>query len=136
MPVNPASEDFYAEYRYFVVDILTNTLLAEVPFTDVSYERAIKAAGSFSGKIQVTDDTQRIFDLYESTMPGRSALYVTRNKVCVWGGIIWTRTYDIFSRSLDVSGSEFTSYFYHRLAWKTCTHVYNATISSSSARPR
>ena len=132
MPVNPASEDFYAEYRYFVVDILTNTLLAEVPFTDVSYERAIKAAGSFSGKIQVTDDTQRIFDLYESTMPGRSALYVTRNKVCVWGGIIWTRTYDIFSRTLDVSGSEFTSYFYHRLAWKTCTHVYNATISSSS----
>jgi hypothetical protein len=37
-----------ANYKYFVVDILTNTILAEVPFTDVSFERALKGAGAFS----------------------------------------------------------------------------------------
>ena len=33
-------------YRYFVTDLLTNVVLAEIPFTGVSYERAIKGAGA------------------------------------------------------------------------------------------
>ena len=36
-------------YRYFTADLLTNEILAEVPFRGVSYERAIKGAGRFGG---------------------------------------------------------------------------------------
>ena len=115
-------------YRYYTADLLTNEILAEIPFRGVSYERAIKGAGGFSGSIPVIDATKSM-DIYESTMPGNTALYVVRNNVCVWGGIIWSRQYDVVGRVLSVSASEFTSYFYHRRFWKTWGHQYGATLT-------
>lgn len=118
-------------YRYFVTDLLTNTVLAEVPFTNVSYERAIKSAGTFSGTVPVLDKTAAM-DLYESTMPGRTGLYIVRNNQCVWGGIIWSRSYSVLDKAISVNGAEFTSYLYHRNIWKTYSHDYSATLTASS----
>ena len=115
-------------YRYYTADLLTNEILAEIPFRSVSYERAIKGAGGFSGSIPVIEATKSM-DIYESTMPGNTALFVVRNGVCVWGGIIWTRAYDVVGRVLNVTASEFTSYFYHRRFWKTWGHSYGATLT-------
>ena len=116
-----------ATYRYFVTDIVSNTLLAEIPFQGVSYGRALKGAGSFSGNIPVIDKTAS-FNLYDSTMPGKTALYVTRNGICVWGGVIWSRNYNLISRTLDINASEWTSYLFRRRVWKTWSHDLGATI--------
>lgn len=106
------------DYRYFLTDLLSNQVISEVPFKGVSYGRANRRAGSFSGSIPFIEATKGL-DLYEATMPGRTGLYVMRNGVCVWGGIIWTRNYDVGSRTLEVNGSEFISYFYRRHIWQT-----------------
>jgi hypothetical protein len=119
-----------AVYRYFTTDLLTNQVLAEIPFKGVSFERSIKAAGGFSGNIPVIPETASM-DLYNSTMPGKTGLYVVRDSECVWGGIIWNRNYNVVDRELSVSASEFTSYFYHRNIWKTWTHDFGATIVAS-----
>lgn len=116
------------EYRYFTTDLLSNELIAEISFSDVTYGRALKGAGEFSGKIPVIPKTASM-DLYESTMPGKTGLYVMRDGVCVWGGIIWSRQYNLVSRDLQVSASEFTSYFHHRHVWKTWTHDLGATLT-------
>ena len=126
-----ATDDFSIEYRYFTTDILSNQVLAEIPFKGVSYERSIRTAGTFSGTIPVIPETLGM-NLYDSTMPGKTALYVMRNDVCVWGGIIWTRDYDVVSRILSVEASEFTSYLYRRVIWKTWTHDLSATCTASS----
>jgi hypothetical protein len=105
-------------YRYFLTDLLTNNIISEIPFKSVSYERTNKKAGTFSGTIPYIPATSGL-NLYESTMPGRTGLYIMRNDVCVWGGIIWSRTYDVVSRELKVDGAEFMSYFYHRNVWQT-----------------
>lgn len=110
--------DTSARYRYFTTDLLTNDLLAEIPFQGVSWSRALRRAGEFSGSIPVIDETAHL-DLYNTTMPGRTGLYITRDDKCVWGGIIWARDYDPVDRTLSVSGAEFISYFYHRFVWKT-----------------
>jgi hypothetical protein len=115
------------DYRYFVVDLMSNRLLAEIPFTDVSYGRSLREAGTFSGSIAVTEATANL-SLYENTLPGKTALYVVRNNVCVWGGIVWTRSYDIVGKSLSVNASEFSSYFYKRVMWKTWVNAYQASI--------
>ena len=125
------TDEYSIEYRYFTTDLLTNQVLAEIPFKGVSYERSIRTAGKFSGTIPVIPETLGM-NLYDSTMPGKTALYVMRNDVCVWGGIIWTRNYDVVSRVLSVEASEFTSYFYRRLIWKTWTHDFTATCTASS----
>jgi hypothetical protein len=119
-----------ALYRYFTTDLLTNQILAEIPFKGVSFERSIKAAGGFSGNIPVIPETASM-DLYNSTMPGKTGLYVVRDSECVWGGIIWNRNYNVVDRELSVSASEFTSYFYHRNIWKTWTHDFGATVVAS-----
>ena len=127
----PVFDQLVAEYRYFVADLLSNAVIAELPCQGVSYERAIKSAGSFSGTIPVIDKTAAFF-LYENTLPGKTALYVVRNNECVWGGIIWSRSYSSQNRELTINGSEFTSYFYHRNIWKTYSHNFPATVTMSS----
>lgn len=109
------------EYRYFLTDLLTNSVISEVPFKNVSYERANRKAGSFSGTISYIPATKAL-NLYEATMPGRTGLYIVRNGVCVWGGIIWSRSYDVISKELQVDGAEFISYFYHRNVWQTLVY--------------
>jgi hypothetical protein len=114
-------------YRYFVADLLSNEILSEIPFGGVSYERAIKSAGRFSGSIPINEQTEHL-GVYENTMPGKTALYVVRDGVCVWGGIIWARSYSVVNRVLDISASEFTSYFFHRRIWKTWNQSFGCTL--------
>lgn len=106
------------QYRYYVADLVTNNVLVEIPFTSVSYERGLSKAGAFSGTIPLIEATAHL-DLYENTMPGKTALYVLRNGVCVWGGIIWGRQYSPTNKTLTVDGNEFVSYLYHRALWQT-----------------
>jgi hypothetical protein len=106
------------EYRYFLTDLLSNQIISEVPFKSVSFERTNRRAGSFSGTIPYIASTDGL-NLYEATMPGRTGIYVMRNGVCVWGGIVWSRSYSLESRELGVEGGEFLSYFYHRNIWQT-----------------
>jgi len=112
------------EYRYFLTDLLSNEVISEVPFKGVSFERANRRAGSFSGTIPFIEATRGL-NLYEATMPGRTGLYVMRNQVCVWGGIIWSRSYDVNGQELQVDGGEFMSYFYHRNIWQTIQYGSN-----------
>lgn len=105
-------------YRYFLTDLVSNQVISEVPFSGVSYERQLRKAGSFSGTIPVIAATEKL-NLYEATMPGRTGLYVMRNDVCVWGGIVWARSYSESSKELTIDANEFTSYFYHRRIWQT-----------------
>ena len=112
------NEIVLAEYRYYVVDILSNTVITEIPFSNVTFERALSKAGSFSGEIPVIEATQTL-NLYESTMPGKTALYVLRNGACVWGGIIWSRNYSPSDKKLIVDAQEWISYLYHRAVWQT-----------------
>ena len=132
--IQPVVGQNAAKYKYYTVDIVSNTIIGEIPFEDVNYSRALKSAGSFDGKITTSPDTENL-DLYNSTMPGKTALYVVRNEECVWGGIIWGRTYDMTGRSLSISAAEFTSYLSHRLIWKTNTRSFSANLITTDNTP-
>jgi hypothetical protein len=121
-------DPYVAVYRYYTADILTNTVIAELDLKDVSYERSIKAAGSFSGKANVLTNTSAM-DLYESTLPGKTAIYILRNGECVWGGPIWSRNYDVYRKELTISAAEWPSYLHHRLIWKTYGQELAATCT-------
>lgn len=115
-------------YRYYVEDLLSGRKLAELDFRGVSYKLALNAAGDFTGSLVVKDKANAT-NLYNATLPGVTALYVLRNDVCVWGGIIWEREYQPGDKKLSVSASEFTSYLHHRKIWKTWNHEFGATVA-------
>lgn len=123
-----------AIYSYVTTDLLSNRTLSEIPFTGVSFERYLSKAGSFSGSIPMINTTEDL-DIYNATKPGKTGLYVLRkvadNNTCVWGGIIWSRSYNATDRTLQISASEFPSYFYHRLIWKTLTYGSEPLLGDS-----
>jgi hypothetical protein len=127
MAISATPQELAPDYRYFLCDLISNEVLAEVPFSNVTYGRGIREAGSFSGDVPVTPDTFNL-NLYSTTLPGKTALYIVRNNICVWGGIVWSRSYDIKNRILSVNANEMTSYLYHRVAWKTWSNEYEATV--------
>jgi hypothetical protein len=114
-------------YRYFAVNIVTNQVIGELPLTGVSYERALKDAGSFSGTLSLSQEVEGV-DVYNATMPGKIAIYVLRNGECVWGGPIWSRNYDVVGKTVSISANEFTSYYQHRKIWKTWNLTHSGTV--------
>jgi hypothetical protein len=114
-------------YRYFITNLITNQVIGEVPLTGVSYERALKDAGSFSGTLSLAKEIVGI-DVYNATMPGKNAIYVLRNGVCVWGGVIWSRSYDVVGKTVSINANEFTSYFQHRKIWKSWNLTKDNTL--------
>lgn len=122
-----SSTTLSVDYRYVLTDTLTDDIVAEIPFVDVSYSTAINEAGSFSGSFPVTPETS-VQELYENTLPGKTSLYVLRNGVCVWGGIISARSYDVKEKILDVTADEFLSYLDRRVMWKTWSTEYVCNI--------
>jgi hypothetical protein len=119
-----------ADYKYILVNTVDDTVLAELPFQNVSYENALNEAGSFSGEIPVNPDTLN-YDLYDVTVPGLVSLYVLRGDVCVWGGIIAERRYSAKEKTLSVTADQFVSYLGRRVLWKTWSTQYACKIDIS-----
>jgi hypothetical protein len=115
------------KYQFMVTDLVTNRVLGQLPIDGASYTKAIRGAGAFSGAIKDPNALAQS-DIYRNTMPGRTGLYILRDGECVWGGILWSRNYSANSKTLELSGAEFPSYFYHRKLWRTFNTVIGGTL--------
>jgi hypothetical protein len=103
-------------YTYLFCDLRTDTLLAELPLAGVSYSYELNGIGTLSGTIPYNEETLPL-DPETASTPGRTAVYVDRDGVLVWGGIIWTRQDVKGGRAIQAS--EFLSYLQHRYVKKT-----------------
>lgn len=113
-----------ATYRYLTTDLLSNTIIGELPLTGCTWGQALNAAGNFNGHMMLSDsriqnvlgtyNASNVFTLDYVTTPSKTGLYVERDGVIVWGGIIWARTYDSGSQTLSLVAREFESYFERR----------------------
>lgn len=115
------------DYRYIFVDTLSNQVLAELPLVDVNFSSRLNEAGSFNGSFPIASGTS-VTDVYKNTLPGKTSLYVLRNAVCVWGGIVSTRSYNATEKILDIAADEFVSYLDRRVVWKTWSTEYAAEV--------
>lgn len=104
-----------AQYTYLTQDLLSGEILAELPLDNVQFDRAVSNPGSFTGTLILGSKKIQALSPIEATEPARTALYVIRDTQIVWGGIIWTRTYDSSSYQITIGGNEFMSYFDRRV---------------------
>lgn len=105
------------EYRYFACDLLTDSLVATLPLTGVSFDRRVSRVGELRGTWNVSNRAQAIAANSITKQGGRLALWVTRNKRLWWGGILWSAQGKANSRSydaIDVQAATFDSYTFHR----------------------
>lgn len=103
-----------SSYRYLLADLRTNAILSELPFTDVRFTQILNNSGTFNGRLLISDLREINYDIQGVTIPARTAIYVERDGVLIWGGIIWLRTYDSTSQSISISAREFLSYLERR----------------------
>jgi hypothetical protein len=87
-------------------------LIGELPLTGVSFSSRLNSPGSFNGSMNLNDP--KVEALVGATTPGRTLLIADMDGSIVWGGIIWTRSYDNQDNVLQVGGSEAWSYFQQR----------------------
>lgn len=98
-------------YTYLFCDLLTDELIAELPLASVSYSTELNGIGTLTATIPYSDDTLPL-DPDNASTPARTALYVDRDGVIVWGGIVWTRR--LVTAGKEIQAAEFASYYQHR----------------------
>jgi hypothetical protein len=102
------------EYRYLFADLLTNSVLAELPITNVNFTQSLNAAGTFNGDLLLSGVDAAKMNVANATIPGRTAVYVDRDGILVWGGVLWNREYHSANQHLSLTAREFESYFERR----------------------
>jgi hypothetical protein len=103
-----------ASYTYLVADLRTGTIVDELPLTGVSFDKRLNDTGTFRANLRVDDPGIRDREPRLLTEPGRTAVYVDRDGILLWGGIVWTSRYSASTATLEIGASDFLSYFEHR----------------------
>lgn len=112
-------------YTYLFCDLVTDTVLAELPLQGVQYETILSGIGTLRAFVPLNDETLPL-DPIGSTVGGRTVLYVDRDGVIVWGGIVWTR--QLTPGGITIQAAEFLSYYQHRYITETIsTNPANVT---------
>lgn len=92
-------------YRYICEDTLTGVKLASIPMYGVNFKAYLTTLGQtgrygeFTGTFRADLPGFSVQELLGATIPGRTTLYVERDGVLIWSGIVQSRTYQ--SQSLD-----------------------------------
>ncbi len=111
-----------ASYRFLAVDLLSQTPLADLPLSGVTYGQVLNQAGEAGGTLTLPTDFTQAARLVDATIPLRRALYVERDGVLVWGGPIWSRDMSD-PTSVKIKALEWWSLFARRLISTTKTYV-------------
>lgn len=116
-----------ALYRYLFADLLTDTIREEMPLQNVSYGDVLDAPGALSADLPLSlKNTAGYEKVTRANLdPGKTAVYVERDGVLVWGGILWTLAADAVNYKLSIGCEGFWSYFRRRLI--RTTKAYAAT---------
>lgn len=104
-----------ANYTYVTTDLVTGQIVEEVPLSSVRWGRGLNTAGGFSGSINARHPKAAAEVLY----PCKRGLYVIRNGLVVWAGIIWGARLD--NGNVEVAARGLWSYFSQRLILTTTT---------------
>lgn len=110
-------------YRYLFADLRTNQIIAELPLTGVNATQQLNSAGTATGHLLLSGLNAAGANVLTATTPARNALYIDRDGVLVWGGIVWNRAYNSDTQQLTITAREFESYFERRRI--TTTQVFS-----------
>jgi len=102
------------EYVYIATTLFADIPVADLPLRNVTFSWARNKPGTFSADLQVPVFS-RVSDYLSATVPGRAVIYVFRDGVPIWGGIIWKRVLSSENRTIKLEGDTFDSYMYHRV---------------------
>lgn len=120
-------------YRYIFCDLLTNEVLAELPLTGVRFDEKLNEYGNFESRILLSGLDTKAYNVFNATVGGKCAIYVDRNDVLIFGGVLIYRKYKSSKQMLELKAQSFESYLESRLitADVVFTNVDQLSIAAS-----
>ena len=103
-----------AEVSYIFGDILTGAIIEEISLQGVSMTRGF-GQGELRGSFQLDQSGKNNDDLKAATEEGRCYVICIRDTVPIWGGFIWTRTYQSQAKVYQLYCKAFEHYPEYRL---------------------
>jgi hypothetical protein len=101
-------------YSYIFDDAVSKQKRGTLPLYGVAFSDILSfdsiRSGQFTGTIRMDNDQYSAAKILDITTPGRVRLWVERDGQIIWGGIVWTRTYQSDGRSMQISAQTFPSY--------------------------
>jgi hypothetical protein len=73
-------------------------------------DKQLNQAGNFTGTFKLGTGIEDDAELIGASYPQRCCIYCQRNGVTVWGGIIWSRTFESNAKTCQLSAQTFESY--------------------------
>lgn len=101
-----------AQYRYIMHDLTTNRNLLELPLFGTWFTRVLCRSGNGTASVKLGMEGYSDEEVLNATEPGRTKLYVERDGVIVWSGIVWTRTWNEQAQTLNMNLQTLESFFY------------------------
>ncbi|MGW3569081.1 hypothetical protein ACWDSL_35365 [Streptomyces sp. NPDC000941] len=107
-----------ATYRALFCDLRTDQVRDALPVTGVSIEDYIGKTGTMTSTLTAPDPAtaERIT---AAVVPGRTAVWIERDRAIWWGGIVWTAALGSTTRgapgTAEIQAATFDSYLDHRL---------------------
>jgi hypothetical protein len=103
-----------ASYTYLATDLITGSILGELPVNSVSLDCQLNKAGNMHCGANLNDPRIDNNEFIARTTPGRTAFWAYRNNQIVWGGIILSREYQSTGMALTLTGQTFECYAVRR----------------------
>lgn len=113
-----------SSYRFLLAEVTTDDIVAELPVESASYGETLNSPGKLSATIRLgapkdvdvpSDPSTPLVDAGTITppavevLPGEHAIYVERDGVLLWGGVIWTYVADVESNTGKIGAEGFMS---------------------------
>jgi len=98
------------DYTYLFVDILSNRVINELPCYGTWFSRELSGVGNMTATVPMNTAQYKNSDIRSATEPGKTALYALCDDAVIWGGPIWTRTYNSQGSSLQLTGQTWESW--------------------------
>jgi|SRR5688572_4638049 len=95
--------------RYVFVDALSGTILEEIPLQSVRFTQTLNG-GEFNGTFGLDLTGYDNDQLVSATIPGRTFLVVETDSIVLWGGLIWSRTYQSQAKSVQLYAKTLDQY--------------------------
>ena len=99
--------------RVRICDLRTGRRILDLPYLKADWTGEFNGAETVTATVSVNDRRIQKLDLYNASIPGRTALIIEDQGVTN-GGPIWTRHYDRDAGTVELSGKGLWSYFDHR----------------------
>lgn len=92
-----------ANVRYIFGDLRSGLVTNEISLQGVTINSKLNAVGNMGATMVLDQSGQSNEDLINATIPGKSFVVVERDDVPIWDGIVWTRTYQAQSKTVQLS---------------------------------